>query len=98
MNSGGDGSDSGGGVLNRSSVCLRQMSVAAGGGRGRVPMLEVNPLAETADGLLMSADAKLNFDDNASFRQKDIFALRDTSQEVRSRMPWAGATPKGRSL
>ncbi len=26
-------------------------------------------------------DAKLNFDDNAEFRQKDIFALRDTSQE-----------------
>lgn len=26
-------------------------------------------------------DAKLNFDDNADFRQKDIFALRDTSQE-----------------
>ena len=26
-------------------------------------------------------DAKINFDDNAEFRQKDIFALRDTSQE-----------------
>ena len=26
-------------------------------------------------------DAKLNFDDNAEFRQKDIYALRDTSQE-----------------
>lgn len=26
-------------------------------------------------------DAKLNFDDNAEFRQKDVFALRDTSQE-----------------
>ena len=29
----------------------------------------------------MAADAKLNFDDNAAFRQKEIFALRDTSQE-----------------
>ena len=38
----GDDSDSGS-VLNRSSPCLQQMSVAAGGGRGRVPMLEVNP-------------------------------------------------------
>jgi succinyl-CoA synthetase beta subunit len=26
-------------------------------------------------------DAKLNFDDNAEFRQKDAFALRDTTQE-----------------
>lgn len=26
-------------------------------------------------------DAKINFDDNASFRQKDIFAYRDHSQE-----------------
>lgn len=26
-------------------------------------------------------DAKLNFDDNADFRQKDVFELRDFSQE-----------------
>ena len=29
----------------------------------------------------MAADAKLNFDDNAEFRQKELFALRDTTQE-----------------
>lgn len=29
----------------------------------------------------MAADAKLNFDDNAAYRQKDTFALRDTTQE-----------------
>ena len=45
-----------------------------------VTLLEVNPLAE-CEGFLMCADTKLNFDDNAAFRQKDIFALRDTSQE-----------------
>ena len=44
-------------------------------------MVEVNPLAETVDGALIAADAKLGFDDAASFRQKDIFALRDASQE-----------------
>eukprot|EP00854_Cymbomonas_tetramitiformis_P002791 gene2791-3583_t len=44
-------------------------------------MVEVNPLAETADGQLVAADAKLNFDDNAFFRQKEIFALRDPTQE-----------------
>ncbi len=42
---------------------------------------QVNPLAETKDGRLVAADAKLGFDDNAAFRQKDLFAMRDTSQE-----------------
>lgn len=37
--------------------------------------IEINPLAETDDGRVISVDAKLNFDDNAEFRQKDIFAL-----------------------
>ena len=41
----------------------------------------MNPLAETTDGTLVAADAKLGFDDNAAFRQPKIFAMRDTSQE-----------------
>jgi succinyl-CoA synthetase beta subunit len=44
-------------------------------------MVEVNPLAETADGVVVAADAKLGFDDSASFRQKELFAMRDASQE-----------------
>ncbi|CCO26095.1 succinyl-CoA synthetase beta subunit [Rhizoctonia solani AG-1 IB] len=47
--------------------------------------IEINPMATTADGarinLLDSMDAKFGFDDNADFRQKDVFALRDISQE-----------------
>lgn len=43
--------------------------------------LEVNPLAETPDGDIVVCDAKVNFDDNAEFRQKDIYAKRDFSQE-----------------
>lgn len=43
-------------------------------------LVEVNPLAES-HGKLIAADAKVNFDDNASFRQKELFALRDESQE-----------------
>jgi len=39
--------------------------------------VEVNPFAETPEGLVYCADAKINFDDNASFRQKDVFALHD---------------------
>lgn len=44
-------------------------------------MVEVNPLAEDTEGNLIAADAKIGFDDNAEFRQKDIFAQRDLSQE-----------------
>ena len=43
-------------------------------------MVEVNPLAEDPEGNLIAADAKLGFDDNASFRQKELFALKDDSQ------------------
>jgi succinyl-CoA synthetase beta subunit len=44
-------------------------------------MVEVNPLAEDADGNLIAADAKVGFDDNAAFRQAEIFAQRDFTQE-----------------
>ncbi|CAH9129469.1 unnamed protein product [Cuscuta epithymum] len=44
-------------------------------------LLEINPLAETSDKKLVAADAKMNFDDNAAYRQKELFALRDSSQE-----------------
>ena len=43
--------------------------------------VEVNPLAETPDGDIVVCDAKVNFDDNAEFRQADIFARRDVTQE-----------------
>lgn len=39
--------------------------------------VEINPLTEVEDGTVMACDAKLGFDDNAEFRQKDIFAMRD---------------------
>merc|ERR1712117_711993 len=42
--------------------------------------LEVNPLAETPQGKIYTADAKLGFDDNAQFRQKDIFDMEDTTE------------------
>lgn len=42
---------------------------------------QINPIAETSDKQLVAADAKLNFDDNAAYRQKEIFALRDPTQE-----------------
>ena len=44
-------------------------------------MVEVNPLAEDAEGNLLAADAKIGFDDNAAFRQKEIHSQRDSTQE-----------------
>ncbi|KAL8364986.1 hypothetical protein RB595_004006 [Gaeumannomyces hyphopodioides] len=43
--------------------------------------IEINPLSETSDHKVMCMDAKFGFDDNADFRQKEIFELRDTTQE-----------------
>ncbi|XP_063394039.1 succinate--CoA ligase [GDP-forming] subunit beta, mitochondrial [Cydia fagiglandana] len=42
--------------------------------------LEINPLVETDDGRVVAVDAKINFDDNAQFRQQEIFALDDDSE------------------
>jgi len=44
-------------------------------------LVEVNPLIVTADGDLLALDAKINIEDNALFRHKDLAAWRDTSQE-----------------
>lgn len=43
--------------------------------------IEINPMVTTADGRLLCADAKLNFDDNAEFRQPELFKRRDITQE-----------------
>lgn len=43
--------------------------------------VEVNPFGETPDGRVVCFDAKINFDDNAAFRQKEIFAQRDPAEE-----------------
>jgi len=44
-------------------------------------LVEVNPLIVTTDGNLTALDAKINIEDNALFRQKEIAGWRDTSQE-----------------
>jgi len=43
--------------------------------------LEINPLAEDSTGEVLAMDAKINFDSNAEYRQKNIFELRDWTQE-----------------
>ncbi|RJE86736.1 ADP-forming succinate--CoA ligase subunit beta [Paenibacillus sp. 1011MAR3C5] len=42
---------------------------------------EINPLVVTGDGNVMALDAKLNFDSNALYRQKEILELRDLEEE-----------------
>ncbi|XP_055381296.1 succinate--CoA ligase [GDP-forming] subunit beta, mitochondrial [Condylostylus longicornis] len=42
--------------------------------------IEINPLAETDSKEVISVDAKLNFDDNAEFRQKKIFEMENTDE------------------
>jgi len=42
--------------------------------------VEINPWAITPDGTLYCCDAKINFDDNAKFRQQEIFKLEDNSE------------------
>jgi succinyl-CoA synthetase beta subunit len=44
-------------------------------------LAEINPLMITAQGDVMALDAKMNFDDNALFRHKDIVAMRDLAEE-----------------
>lgn len=44
-------------------------------------IVEINPLVVTGAGEVIALDAKINFDDNALFRHKDILALRDEDEE-----------------
>jgi succinyl-CoA synthetase beta subunit len=44
-------------------------------------LVEINPLVVTGDGGLIALDAKMNFDDNGLYRQKDVEELRDEDEE-----------------
>ena len=44
-------------------------------------IVEINPLVVTGDGGIMALDAKMNFDDNALYRHKNISELRDEDEE-----------------
>jgi len=44
-------------------------------------LAEINPLVITKDGRLLAVDAKLNFDDSALYRHKDVVELRDLDEE-----------------
>uniref|UniRef100_A0AC35TRG9 Succinate--CoA ligase [ADP-forming] subunit beta, mitochondrial n=1 Tax=Rhabditophanes sp. KR3021 TaxID=114890 RepID=A0AC35TRG9_9BILA len=44
-------------------------------------LLEINPMAEDVDGNVLCMDCKFVLDDNADYKQKALFALKDTAQE-----------------
>jgi succinyl-CoA synthetase beta subunit len=44
-------------------------------------LLEINPLIVTGKGEVVALDAKMNFDDNALYRHKDVEELRDEDEE-----------------
>ncbi len=58
-------------------------------------LVEINPLVLTGDGKVIALDGKMNFDDNAFFRQEKIAALRDLGEEDPNEM---AAKEKGLSF
>jgi len=44
-------------------------------------LVEINPLVTTEEGDIVALDAKIGFDDNATFRHPDVMELRDLSEE-----------------
>ena len=44
-------------------------------------LVEINPLVVTGSGDVIALDAKVNFDDNALYRHKDVAEMRDESEE-----------------
>lgn len=44
-------------------------------------LVEINPLLKTSDDRILAVDAKVNIDDNALYRQKEVAEMRDESEE-----------------
>lgn len=45
-------------------------------------LLEINPMLKTSDDKIIAVDCKINLDENALFRHKDLAALRDVTEEA----------------
>ncbi len=57
-------------------------------------LAEINPLVLTPDKKVLAIDGKMNFDDNALFRQKEILAMREVTEDEQKEIE---ATAKGLS-
>jgi succinyl-CoA synthetase beta subunit len=67
---------------NQVKQCVKLVNTLYGMFVGKdMEMLEINPLIVTRAGNVHCLDAKMGFDSNALYRQPDIMALRDESEE-----------------
>jgi succinyl-CoA synthetase beta subunit len=66
-------------LVNKAAQFMMALSRAAE--ETDASLVEINPFITTTDGRLFALDAKLNFDDNALYRHKDIRELRDITEE-----------------
>ena len=64
-------------LLNDKLVHINRVSKVMKGGK----RLSFSALVVTGDGNVICLDAKINIDDNALYRQPELLAMRDTSQE-----------------
>jgi succinyl-CoA synthetase beta subunit len=65
--------------VNAAAACMTALVRAYEG--VDASLAEINPLILTEDGRVIALDAKINLDDNALFRHKDLLELRDIHEE-----------------
>src|SRR3954452_22963759 len=66
-------------LINKAATFMMALSRAAED--TDASLVEINPFSSTAYGRLFALDAKVNFDDNALYRHKEIRELRHTTEE-----------------
>lgn len=65
--------------VNAAAACMMALVKAYDG--IDASLAEINPLVIADDGRVVALDAKINLDDNALFRHKDLISLRDVNEE-----------------
>ena len=68
-------------VASVNAAAAAMMALARAYESVEASLLEVNPFILTRDGKVYALDAKINLDDNALFRHKDLIELRDLNEE-----------------
>jgi len=63
------------------AACAAMMALAKAYAATDASLAEINPFILAADGKVYALDAKINFDDNALYRHKDLAELRDLNEE-----------------
>ena len=64
-----------------SAAAAAMIALAKAAPTRSMSLAEINPFILTKDGKVFALDAKINFDDNALFRHKDLIELRDLHEE-----------------